>query len=232
MVLNLGVWAKGFEEIDIFDWQSAVKDMLSVADLELALAASEGYLRNKVLRGELEPDHTLEIGRRRYFYFRKDRKPEIAERFGLKPVTAANIRERFLAFCEEMDMAASYKPVLLLCLLERVDENGAVPISILTLAFRDFYLGRVARGLPAEKPKARMARVSELSEADIQRLILEMPFRKFSQRGFLDYGRDVSRIRFAPSLWTRLVSEDRQNLRDVSIREIERYYGTIPAEGE
>ena len=232
VVLNLGVWAKDFEEIDIFDWQSAVKDMLSVADLELALAASEGYLRNKVLRGELEPDHTVEIGSRRYFYFRKDRKLEIAERFGLKPVTAANIRERFLAFCEEMDMSASYKPVLLLCVLETVDENGAVPISILTLAFRDFYLARLARGLPAEKPKARMARVSELSKADIQRLILEMPFRKFAQRGFLDYGRDVSRIRFAPSLWKRLVSEDRQNLRDVSIREMERYYGTMCTEEE
>ena len=123
VVLNLGLWAKGFEEIDIFDWQSEVKDMLSVSDLELALAASEGYLRNKVLKGELEPDHDLEIGARRYFYFRKERRSEIAERFGLEPVTAANIRERFLAFCEEMDMSASYKPVLLLCLLDTADEG-------------------------------------------------------------------------------------------------------------
>jgi hypothetical protein len=199
-ILNLGIWAENFEEIDIFDWQSVAKDMLSVADLELALAASEGYLRGKVLKGDLEPDHALEIGARCYFYFRKERKAEIAEQFGLEPVTAANIRERFLAFCEEMDMSASYKPVLLRCLLDTVDESGSVPIATLTHAFRDFYLDRLARGLPAEKPRARMARVAELNEAEIQRLILEMPFRKFAQRGFLNYGRDVSRVRFAPDI--------------------------------
>lgn len=227
VVLNLGLWAKGFEEIDIFDWQSEIKDMTSVADLELALAASEGYLRNKVLKGELEPDHDLEIGRRRYFYFRKERKGEIAERFGLKPVTAANIRERFLAFCEEMDMSASYKPVLLLCLLDTVDEEGSVPIANLTLAFRDFYLDRLARGLTPEKSKARMARVQKLTDAEIQRLILEMPFRKFAQRGFLDYGRDVSWVRFAPNLWKRLSDADQQRLRDVSREAIARYYQTL-----
>jgi superfamily II DNA or RNA helicase len=226
-ILNLGIWAKDFEEIDIFDWQSVSKDMLSVGDLELALSSSEGYLRNKVKEGELAADHTLEIGSRRYFYFRKDRKNEIAEQFGLKPVTAANIRERFLAFCEEMDMSASYKPVLLRCLLDGVDENGTVPVASLTLAFRDFYLDRKARGLRVEKPRARMVRVADLAEADIQRLVLEMPFRKFAQRQFLDYGRDVSRVRFAPVLWKRLTAEDRQRVRAISQEAIDRYYATV-----
>ena len=84
------------------------------------------------------------------------------------PETAANIRERFLAFCEEMDMSPSYKPVLLRCLLDTVDDDGGVLINRLTLAFRDFYLDRKAAGLPVEKPSARMARVDELSEADIR----------------------------------------------------------------
>ena len=204
--------------------------MLSVADLELALVAAEDYLRNKVQRGELIPDHSLDIGTRRYLYFRKDRQAEIAQAFGVKPVTAANIRERFLAFCEDMDMAASYKPVLLLCLLDTVDEDGAVPIANLTLAFRDFYLDRLARGLPVEKPRARMARVAELSEAEIQSLILDMPFRKFAQRGFVDYGRDVSRMRFATSLWSRLNPEDRGRLRETAVAAAGRYYAAISAE--
>jgi hypothetical protein len=182
-ILNLGLWAESFEEIDIFDWQSVSKDMLSVADLELALAASEGYLRKKVQKGELTPNHALEIGTRPYYYFRNDRKAEIAEQFRLEPVTAANIRDRFFAFCGEMDMSASYKPVLLHCLLDTVDECGAVPISALALAFRDFYADRQATGQPVEKPRARMSRVADLSESEIQRLILEMPFRKFAQPG-------------------------------------------------
>jgi hypothetical protein len=230
VILNIGVWAERFEEIDIFDWQSQVKDMLSTADLELALSCSEGYLRNQVLNGKLTPDHSLEIGTRRYFYFRKDRKAEIGRQFGCEPVSAANIRERFLAFCAEMDMSASYKPVLLLCLLDTVDQDGAVPIATLTLAFRDFYLDRLAQGLPAERPKARMARVSELSEAEIQRLILDMPFRKFAQRGFIDYGRDLSRVRFASPLWSRLTPEDRGRLRETALAATHRYYAANPPE--
>ena len=149
---------------------------------------------------ESEPDHTLEMVSRRYFYFRKDRQDAIANQFGLPPVTATNIRERFFAFCEEMDMAASYKPVLPSCLLDTVDEDGAVPVANLTLAFRDFYLARKAAGNLVEKPSACMVRVKELSEGGIQQLMLQMPFRKFAQRGFLDYRRDLARVRFARAL--------------------------------
>lgn len=212
---------------DIFDWQTTVKDMLSVAELELTLAASEDYLRGKVLAGDLTPDHDLTIGSRRYFYFRKDRRHEIAEQFGLVPVTAANIRERFLGFCEEMDMFASYKPVLLLCLLNVVDDNGRVPIGLLTLAFRDYYRRRKANGLQVEKPRARMARVDELTEMELQRLILEMPFRKFAQRGFLRYDKDVSRVQFAPALWSRLDDETRLKLQNLAESAIDVYYRRI-----
>ena len=226
IVLNLGIWTERLEEVDVFDWQSTVKDMLTVAELELALAAAENYLRGKVLAGDLAPDHDVTIGSRRCLYFRKDRKQEIAERYGLKPVTAANIRERFLAFCEEMDMAASYKPALLLCLLDTVDDDGSVRLSLLTLAFRDFYLARKAAGLPIEKkPRARMARVDQLTEADIQRLLLEMPFKKFAQKGFLRHDKDLAKLRVTPALWSRLSAEDRERVRNAALAAIERYFG-------
>jgi hypothetical protein len=112
LIPTIGLWTERLEEIDIFAWQNIVKGMLTVAELDLALAASEGYLRGKVLAGDLTPDHDPTIGSGRCLYFRKDRKREIAERYDLTPVTAANIRERFLAFCEEMDMSANYKPAL------------------------------------------------------------------------------------------------------------------------
>lgn len=63
-------------------------------------------------------------------------------------------------------MAASYKPILLRCLLDTVDKDGAVPVANLTLAFSDSYLARKAAGKLVEKPSARMARVKELSEGE------------------------------------------------------------------
>lgn len=226
-ILNLGVWAEDLEEVDIFDWQSVSKDMLSVSDLELRLATSEGFLRGKILKGELEPDHTLEIGTRRYFYFNKERQTEIREQFGLVELTAKNIRERFMVFCDEMDMAASYKPVLLDCLLECANDAGVAHVSEVTRAFRDFYLNRQTEGKVVEKPSARMARVDQLSDADIQQLMLQMPFRKFAQRGFLDYGRDVSRISFDKRLWKRLTEQDLKQLRETALSHIERYFSRL-----
>ncbi len=46
--------------------------MLSVADLEVGLSASEGQLRGKVQKGELIADHAIEIGARACDDFSKD----------------------------------------------------------------------------------------------------------------------------------------------------------------
>lgn len=96
------------------------------------------------------------------------------------------------------------------------------------IAFREFYLDRLAKGLPVENPKARMARVVELSQAEIQRLILEIPFRKSAQRRFVDYGRDVARVRFAPALWSRMSREEWERLREASLTSIDRYFAAVP----
>jgi hypothetical protein len=127
-----------------------------------------------------------------------------------------------------MDMSASSKPVLLRCLLDAVDDDGSVPINRLTLAFRDFYLARKATGLPVGKPRARMARVDELTETDIQQLILTMPFKKFAQRGFLSYHRDASRVRFAGVLWQQINAEDvRQQISALAETALDAYYQRI-----
>lgn len=227
VVISLGLWAEGYEEIDLFDWQSAVKDMCSLTDMELKLAVAEDFLRRKVQSGDLVPDHTLQIGGRSYHYFSKNRDKEICDKFGIEPPTPQNIRERFFAFCEGMDMSASYKPVLLLCLLDTLNEKGTVSIATLVNTFRSFYERRKANGLVVEKSNIRMTRVNELADADIQQIILQMPFRKFAQRGYLKYGRDLSQIRFEPKLWKRLSTDDREKLREIAQTHIERYFKRV-----
>jgi superfamily II DNA or RNA helicase len=60
--LEIGLWVREYQEIDVFNWQEAVAGMISAADLELELAASEGVVRRAVERGELAADHTLTLG--------------------------------------------------------------------------------------------------------------------------------------------------------------------------
>lgn len=71
VILNIGLWAEGYEEVDLFEWQSAAKDMLSVAEIEARLTVAEGFLRRKVQARELAPDHTLAIGNRTHYFFIK-----------------------------------------------------------------------------------------------------------------------------------------------------------------
>lgn len=55
-----------------------------------------------------------------------------------------------------------------------------------------------------------------------------MPFRKFAQRGFLRYERDVSRLRFAPALWSRIGEEDALGrVRALAEAAVSAYYARI-----
>ena len=78
-VLPVELWARDYEEIDVFNWQEAVSGMLSASDLEVELAAAEGRIRSAVERGLVVPDHTLTLGERTYHYFLRERAEEIRE---------------------------------------------------------------------------------------------------------------------------------------------------------
>ncbi len=188
------------------------------------LAATEDRIRRAVERGQVTPDHQVQIGERVGQYFLKDRLEEIRQALGLPPVTAETIKGLFIEFVREMDMSASYKPVMLLAILQVLDADGRAEMAAVIRGFREFYRRRKERGLSIEKPNMRMNRVDELSDADIGRVIVEMPFEKFERRRYLKYDRDLAFIRFEPRLWRQLTAADVEELKVICRREIEQYY--------
>jgi hypothetical protein len=230
VVLELALWVKEYREIDVFNWQEAVRDMLSVSELEVSLFAGEGRVRRAVERGELLPDHSVTLGERTLYYFKSERKEEVRKALGLAEINDDNIRHFFLQFVEEMDMGASYKPVALLTLLDYVDEDGRAKVSEVARAFGAFYEERRQAGLTVERPTAVMARVGSLDEAEIQRVLLQMPLEKFGRRGYVDHDRrDAAHIRFSPRLWRRLTPDDFRRIRELCHQAIGTYYGRIDA---
>jgi superfamily II DNA or RNA helicase len=223
-VLEIGLWTRDYQEIDVFNWQDAVAGMVSVGDLEVELAASEGTVRRAVDRGELVPDHTLTLGERVYHYFARDRVEAVRLALGLPKVDEQTLPELFAGYVSQMDMAASYKPVMLLSLLDNVDEQGKARLSDVTGSFRRFYERRKEAGLVVERSTARMANVADLSDADVQRVLLEMPFEKFERRKYLKYDRDLAFVRFDPALWRQLKDEDLGKLRQICQQSITNYY--------
>jgi superfamily II DNA or RNA helicase len=229
-VLELALWAKEYREIDVFNWQEAVLGMLSVPELERNLFAGEGRVRRAVERRELLPDHSLTLGDRTLHYFKSERKDEVRQALGLPEINDDNIRSLFIQFVEEMDMAASYKPVALLAMLDSVDKDGRATVSEVGRRFGQFYEERKQAGLIVERLSAVMARAGNLEQAEIQRVLLQMPLEKFGRRGYIDHDRrDVAQIRFAPRLWRSLTPEDLSRIRELCHQAIKDYYERIDA---
>jgi superfamily II DNA or RNA helicase len=229
-VLEIGLWAKDYEPIDIFNWQQEVAHMISLPDLERELAVAEGRVRAAMERGQVQPDHVLPLGERTYFYFHQERVEEVRQAIGAPKVEDHTIRDLFLRFIEEMDMAMSYKPVMLLALLDAAGDDGRARLAEVVQRFRRFYQKRRAAGLVVEKPGVRRQSVDELDEVSAQRLMLGMPFEKFERRRFLRYDRDLAYVRFDPRLWRQLGADDLQRIRAICEESIQSYYERFAAE--
>ena len=227
-ILDIGLWAKDYEEIDIFNWQEAVAGMISVSELEVDLATAEGLIRRALDRGQVVADHTLTLGERVYHYFDRGRIEEIRDSLGLPKVEKHNIKDLFLAFANDgMDMSASYKPVLLLAMLDCVDSKGRANVSDVVHSFRQYYEHRLSNGQLVERATARMANVASLDDSTVQRVMLEMPFEKFERRKYLQYARDLAYVRFEPHLWRQLQPDDLAKLREICNDSLARYYERI-----
>jgi superfamily II DNA or RNA helicase len=230
-VLEIGLWARDYQEIDVFNWQQEVVDMLTVSDLERELGVAEGRVRGAVERGQVQPDHVLRLGERTYLYFRRDRVAAIRVALGAPKLEDNTLRDRFLTFLREMDMTMSYKPVMLIALLDAVADDGTAKLSEVVRRFQQFYQDRRVAGLVVERPGARKQSVDELDEVNVQRLMLAKPFETFERRRFLGYDRrELTYVRFDPRLWRHLGPEDREEIRALCRRSIETYYERIQAE--
>jgi len=137
-VLALHLWTEKYEPIDIFRWQDEVQDMYQASELEVELGIGESVVRRWVEANRLLPDHSVPIGNRIYHYFRKERLDEIREQFNIEPVTKNNIKAKFFEFVQQMDMRYSYKPVLLLGLLELADAKGCIHVPNLVQFFKHY----------------------------------------------------------------------------------------------
>jgi hypothetical protein len=198
--------------------------MLTVGELEVALAVGEGFFRRAIERGEVKPDHQFRLGERTYYYFSKERQEEIRKSFDLPKVTDETIKNLFMKFVRKMEMSSSYKPVLLKAFLSVCDEQGRAGITEVAEAFGEFYKKRREGSLPIEKPTMRMADVANITLDDIKQILLSMPFEKFERRHYFRYARDLAFIEMKPSLWKQLTASDIEELRNACKRGIESYY--------
>lgn len=78
-----------------------------------------------------------------------------------------------------------------------------------------------------EKCNMRMAKLDELTDEEVQSIMLQMPFEKFERRKYIHYDRDFAYIAFNRNLWKQLGEEDKVKVLKSCEEGIQRYYERI-----
>jgi superfamily II DNA or RNA helicase len=223
-VVDIGLWVRSFEEIDLFNWQEMRKNCFSSVELELELCCGSGLVRRATLDGRIQADHKIEIGESCHFFYDKERTEDIRETLDLPMITTDNIFDVFLDFVVDMNMASSYKPVFLLSMLDRVNKRGVALLKDVVDGFRDFYAERNRQGKTVEKRNNRMKNFIELSFEEISGIVLQMPFEKFERRRFMKYDRDLAYIRFEYRLWRKVTPALKEKMKQCCQEALCSYY--------
>lgn len=210
-------------------------DLISLAALSYALHVDSKTLRSWVQAGRLLPDAAsgdLRLdGTQTGLFFRRGRTEEIRRHFGLQgtPATPEEWVARFLRFATGGRLNMSYKPVMLLALLDHVDATGTVAEETLAAAFWAFYRQRGAAGLPAEVPSSILSRPEEATLAQVRRLMVEYPLDRFVIQGLLERLPQEGAVRVHPDLWAGLRYGDVLALRQALAEQVARYYARLDA---
>ena len=126
----------------------------------------------------------------------------------------------------------SYKPVMLLALLDHVDGEGSVAEETLVAAFWVFYRQRAAAGLPAEAAASLLSRPGEATPAQVRRLLVDYPLDRFVIQGFLERLPAEGLVRMRPEVWAGLRYGAVLLLREALAQQIERYFRTVDGREE
>ena len=172
-------------EIDLFNWQNSVKDMISQIEFVRMVDVQSETVDRYIKDGKIKPDLSVPFGDKRMFhYFREESVRNIAKQYGWDFITPQNMADKFMKFIETMDMSFSYKPVLLKAIYEYMDSNGRVALPDVVDYFIDFYEDRKAHGMISEKPNS-IYQKGGYTKKDVEKNILSNPFKRFEDMRFL-----------------------------------------------
>lgn len=211
-LLDMPLNIMDFELVNLFNWQDEVKGMISqlefVRMVDVQTETIERYLRE----GKITADLEIPIGTDRKFrYFKEETVKKYAEQFGWELITPSNIKAKFMEMIHTMDMAYSYKPVLLKAMLEQCDCSGKVRLDAVVDYFIAYYGNRKENGQIIEKKNSLYCR-DNYTPKEAERNILTNPFKRFEDMRFMKRSRDVEYIEFNSLIWKKLSDQDKEDI--------------------
>lgn len=162
-------------------------------------------------------------------FFRRQRIQELRERYRLEPAPSSTDEwvTHFLRFATSAQMRMSYKPVMLLALLDIVDSDGTVTEDALVRSFLTYYRTRQEAGLVAEGPASALSRPDQVTLSEVRRILMTYPLERFVIKGFLERQPEAGSIRFRQEIWDNLRHGEVLALRRSLQELIARYFASL-----
>ena len=129
-----------------------------------------------------------------------------------------------MQMANEMMMSYSYKPVFILALLDQLNQEDEAKLEGIVDSFAEFYEERIQQGkIPERKPC--IFTKGGYTQKDVERLILNMPFKRFEDMGFISHSKYMGIVKIDRSIMHRLTDQDKEELKASCERALQRYFG-------
>ncbi len=226
-LIDYPVSATDYEAVDVFNWQDEAAGMLSQMEFIRRVDVQSETVERYIREGKIIPDMIVPLSEHKKLkYFREETLNAAAEEYGWTLIDDENRKELFMDMVRQMDMSYSYKPVLLKAIFAHADKNGRVPIDNIVAYFREYYEGRKASGLKAEKANSIFAK-GGYTDAEARRNILANPFKRFEDMQMLRHTKTLGIIEVEPTVWKNLTDEEKQEILRICDEKSEKYFQRI-----
>ncbi len=215
------------EYIDIFNWQKQAEGMLSqmafIRMVDVQSETIEKYIRD----GKIVADLTVPTSSSRVFrYFKEETIKSYAEQFGWQIITDDIKKDLFMDYIRQMDMSYSYKPVLMLAILEYIDDKGRIKLEDIVNFFINFYADRKSKGLTIEKKNSIYCK-STFTKKEVERNILLNPFKRFEDMNMLFHTKTLGIVQLEKAIHKKLTNEEINFIKKVCENKLKEYYERI-----
>ena len=223
-ILGLNETELAMQEIDILTFEEKYSGYLSPEQAARELYIGTSSLMNWYRRDNSISSLQLRIGSRMVPYFSKDDIEKLRTSRNLGVHDETTILKDFEDFIDENTLTFSFKLIYMLSMLNLADEEGEVKIDQLMERYKAFYMDRLNRNLPVDRPNCVYTKEYLNDDVKLKNSILSNPFEKFERKRFVYYSKDLNILSFNPNLWNQMTDEFKENIKNKEQAFLETYY--------
>lgn len=202
------------EENDyLYEAEMSTDELLSMSDIERRYHVSIETVRSAIKTKVLVPVASIPLfSSVDVMKFIEDTKTSLSP-----------IATMFLEEIEHMRINYSYKPLLLMAILEKAGENGEISMTDIIDYYFAFYKERGRTGLQPEKGDSTFVRYPDDRQI-AKRTIATYPLKIYIGKGFLSYDPSTKVVKVDQTLWAYILDAGKEKIKAICEEALRKYY--------